>query len=155
MSHEHLGMRSTSNSIQPRQKAFDRAYEIERRVIGLLENQYSGATINHIGGLSPFDIEIVLMGCKRIKIEVKERRDYTYADIVEKGSVVVDHSKYSKIGNYVLISVFSCGKCVASHITDKTPVNEILSRKNNWTTEKVYKKLQFSRFTYIGDIEIP
>ena len=153
MSNDHLGMDSTC-SVQDQQTAFGRAERVERLVIDLLSRQYKGATIRHIGGTSPYDIEIDLFGCKTIKIEVKERRDYSFNAIQEKGSVVVDHSKFVKIGNYVLISVFSCGKCVASHITNKTPVSEILSRRNNWSTEKVYKKLQFSKFTYIGDIDL-
>ena len=137
--------------VQNKEDALSNGERIEVRVVNYINSITTKFKAIHVGGTSHFDIELgSTTSSKKHKVEVKERRDYSFKDIEQFGSVIVDKSKLDNNGEFILISVFTCGTVVASIINSTCKVKEVISRKNNFSSEKVWKDCIFADYEVLG-----
>lgn len=139
--------------------------DYELKVIEFLKqkfNSYNIIKIEHtslISDFSPYDILFVYEDkfgiINEFKIEVKKRMNNKYnLEYYQKNDLMVDASKYKKIGEYLLITIVLNNQgqevVLAGKIDSKCNTKNIKTKLHSWDLKYGEKEMQFTKPKNMG-----
>ena len=135
---------------QEKEKALNSQVELD--LIQWIRNTKGAENVTYFGGIHPYDCDLKQKN-KTYHIEVKERIEQSLEDIDRwGGELLVDYDKFERIGPYILMQVFNQGIITCSYIDENTKVDKRKCRKNQWTTDKVWKDVNLAKYKIIGNL---